>query len=239
MSSDRFNAAPLDEWPLRERNKFKRRRAILDATRVFLRANPLGEMTVEKIAAQAEVSPATVYNLIGAREQLLMALLDSVFDDLFAALADLDRSGSADPVGAARLIVDASVAAFTADSAVYRQVLLAFSHLTASAIPATLDPAQLQVAAMRDAQAAGVVRGEVNPTALGRQIYLSYLGALHQWADGSLDDHGFAVAARHGLVMVLAAASTDDHRAGFLHELVELGAADWQRHPADDGPTRG
>jgi hypothetical protein len=93
------------------------------------------------------------------------------------------------------------------------------------------DPAQLQVAAMRDAQERGVLRADVDPAAVGRQVYLSYNGAMFAWAGTALTDDGFRVAVRHGLVAALAAFSTDRHRKRFLVELVDLGeqlsAAGW------------
>ena len=56
---------------LREKNKAKRRAAILDAAVELLNVHPWHEVPNEQIAARAEVAPATVYNLVGTRERLL------------------------------------------------------------------------------------------------------------------------------------------------------------------------
>ena len=53
---------------LRERNKAKRREAIVDSALALLRQHELHEVSIERVAAGAEVSPATVYNLVGGRE---------------------------------------------------------------------------------------------------------------------------------------------------------------------------
>ncbi len=214
--------------PLRERNKRKRRDAILDAALRLLGQFPNRQVTTEQIAELAEVSPATVYNLVGTREQLLLALVDRVLLDMVATLASRPPT---DPIEMATFVVAESVERFVADGVAFRQVVTSVGDVAASRVTIVFDPAQLQVAAMREAQAQGIVRADLDPAALGRQIYLSYNGALFAWGAGMLSDDGLRVAVRHGLTMVLAAAATDAHRAPFLGELTtlgeQLGAAGW------------
>lgn len=213
---------------LRERNKAKRRDAILDAALELLGHTPARQVSTEQIAALAEVSPATVYNLVGTREQLLLALVDRVLHHMVATLAE---RRPADPVAMAMFVVVESTERFIADGVAFRQVIGSIGDLAASRVTIAFDPAQLQVAAMRDAQSQGLVRADLDPAALGRQIYLSYNGALFAWGGGVLSDDGLRAAVRHGLFMVLAAAATDEHRQRFLDELVvfgeQLGAAGW------------
>lgn len=213
---------------LRERNKAKRRDAILDAALELLGHTPARQVSTEQIAALAEVSPATVYNLVGTREQLLLALVDRVLHHMVATLAE---RRPADPVAMAMFVVVESTERFIADGVAFRQVIGSIGDIAASRVTIAFDPAQLQVAAMRDAQSQGLVRADLDPAALGRQIYLSYNGALFAWGGGVLSDDGLRAAVRHGLFMVLAAAATDEHRQRFLDELVvfgeQLGAAGW------------
>ena len=68
---------------LRERGKQRRTEQILAAARELLRESPDKALTVERIAARAEVSAPTVFNLIGRRERIWAALADK-------GLADLD-----------------------------------------------------------------------------------------------------------------------------------------------------
>ncbi len=198
---------------LRERNKAKRREAIVDSALALLREHPLSEVSIERIAAGAEVAPATVYNLVGSREQLLFACVE----DLIALGAE------ADPIERATLIVDRTAEAFIADRRAYRQIVGAVGDLTRTGSMMAIDPAQLQISAMRDAQARGLLRDDVDPAAVGRQVYLSYNGALLAWAGNGLTDEGFRVAVRHGLMTALAACATDRHRRRFLDELRRLG----------------
>jgi len=207
---------------LRERNKERRRQAILDAALALLRSNDIREVTIEQIATLAEVSSPTVYNLVGTREQLLVALVDRISEDLAERLALADGA-LADPIATARRGVEESVSAFVRESAAYRQIVRALGDLAFSGSRLTFDPAQLHVGAMRRARELGILRPDLDPEALGRQSLLSYSAALVAWAAGDLDDDGFAVAAHHGLVTVVAAASSDAHRERHLAELAALG----------------
>lgn len=203
---------------LRERNKAMRIAAILDAAVELLDDGLLDDVTTEQIAARAGVAPATVYNLVGTRTELLRALVTRVVEDLVAAVARA-TADEEDPVSVAHLIVDRSVAAFTRHSGAYRQIVAAGRSVDQPATPDWVDPSQLQVTALRRAQESGLLRADVETTGLGRQVYIAWIGAMEHWANGQLDDDGFGVAARHGLLTVLAAAAADDHRDHFLGEL--------------------
>jgi AcrR family transcriptional regulator len=204
---------------LRERNKAKRRTAILDAAVELLKDHPWVEVTTERIAARAEVAAATVYNLVGTREQLLVALVERVLDAVAAGITGPDWPLDGDPLTIVRRVVDDSTAAFTAESAAFRRVVAALRLVTGAGGSLDLDPARLQIAGMREAQRAGVLDPRFAPEALGRQVYLSYIGAMLAWADGDLDDDGFAVMTRHGLVAVLAATALPAHRDALVEEL--------------------
>jgi AcrR family transcriptional regulator len=216
---------------LRERNKTKRRDAVVDSTLSLLRHHPLAEVSVERIADGADVSPATVYNLVGTREHVLIACVERV---LLALVDTFALQPNDDPIATAEMIVDRSAAAFIADGAAYRQIIGALGALGGFSPTGKLmafDPAQLQVAAMREARQRGILRRGSDPAAVGRQIYLSYNGALLAWAGRALSDEGLTIAVRHGLYTALAACAADDHRTEFVRLLDRYGrrlvAAGW------------
>lgn len=205
---------------LRDQNKAKRRDAILDAAVALLGRSASEDVTTDEIAARAGVSPATVYNLVGTREDLMHAVVERVLRQLAESLGALDP---ADPIAAAQLVVDQTVKAFVADPTAYRQVV-AFAQ-RASAGRTGLDPSSFQVEAMQRAQAMGIIRDDVDAAGLGRQIFVSYVGAMMLWSAGRLDDTGFLVAAQHGLATALAAAATDAHRDELVRRMRPLGVA--------------
>ncbi len=224
---------------LREQNKAKRRSAICDAALLLLRESTWPEVTTERVAALAEVSPATVYNLFGTREQVLVALVQRVIDGVAVELIERDWPTDGDPLLMVRRVVDDSVAAFVAESAAFRRVIAALGATASSGSPLDVDAAQLQVAGMREAQRAGIIDARFPAESLGRQVFLSYLGALQAWAVGALDDYGFRDTARQGLVFVLAASATPEHRRVLADELAELAAqvarASWRQSSDSSG----
>jgi AcrR family transcriptional regulator len=204
---------------LRDLNKAKRRDAILDATVALFGQRPAEVVTTEEIAALAGVAPATVYNLVGTRDDVVRAVVARILAELADSLAQLDPT---DPIAAAQLIVDQTVDAFVADSAAFRQIVRLAPRASDSGQD-LVDPSEFQVAAMRQAQHLGIIRADVDAGGLGRQIYVSYTGAMNLWSVGRLDDAGFSTAARHGLFTALAAAATRDHREQFVDRMAQLG----------------
>lgn len=204
---------------LRDLNKAKRRDAILDATVALFSERTSDEVTTEEIAALAEVAPATVYNLIGTRDDVVRAVVARILAELADSLAQLDPT---DPIAAALLVVDQTVQAFVADSRAFRQIVRLAPRASAAGADLT-HPSEFQVVAMRRAQRLGIIRSDIDAAALARQIYLSYTGAMTLWSTGRLDDDGFSTAARHGLFTALAAAAVDGERNRFLDQLRVLG----------------
>lgn len=207
---------------LRERNKAKRRDAVLDAALDLFDRTDGTPVTTERIAEVAEVAPATVYNLIGTREQLLLALVDRLITRLVG-----DTAGVApinDPIAAMRSLTSASVAVLTSRPVAYRRVMLELTAAANANLHTRLSPATAMEIEFRRAQAAGLLLGDFDPGALALQAYLCFNGALLRWAAGALTDAAFRAAALHGLAVVLAASATTKARPALVDDLRALGA---------------
>lgn len=175
MPSKIDDASPV-AGGLRERGKRRRSKQILDAARVLLREAPDQELTVERIAARAELSPQTVYNLIGRREHIWGALADDALDALdlprFAAIADPRVRGTA--------IVQAVIDMVCDDAPVFRHLL---AHWAQSALFIDHDP----TAALTDCF---LQVGDPRPRRTGELVGAGLIGILHQWAAELISDDG-------------------------------------------------
>jgi hypothetical protein len=83
---------------LRERNKAKRREGILDAALELFGTAEIQSVNLDQIAARAEVSLPTIYNLVGTREQLLVALIGRVIEGLVETLSEKASEDDTDPI---------------------------------------------------------------------------------------------------------------------------------------------
>ncbi|HYD10470.1 MAG TPA: TetR/AcrR family transcriptional regulator [Acidimicrobiales bacterium] len=207
---------------LRERNKAKRRDAVLDAALALLDDPRSGSLTTEQIAEGAQVSVATVYNLVGTREELLVALLDRVVAELVISIADAPIDD--DPVAVLRHLIDRSVDALTSRPTAYRAIVRQLTASESTGVHTKLSPAAAAGELLRQAQQRNVVLPDLDADALAMQIYLSYNGALLRWSVGALSDTALRAAAHHGLLAVLAAAAAPRARTRLVDELRSVGA---------------
>lgn len=193
---------------LRERNKGRRATQILEATRSLLRERPDQSPSVERIAARAEVAPATVFNLIGTREHIWAGLAD-------ALLVELDRRipkiPDIDPHDRARQIATTTVDIICADADVYRHVL---ANWSSSGRLLRRDPASQLIACLRAAARKGLLRADLDLTALGEMIATTCTGAAHQWAAGLIDDRTLRWRCSAAVDLTFAAASPRWNEAG-------------------------
>jgi AcrR family transcriptional regulator len=204
----------------RESSKAARRNAILDAARSLIRDfGP--QVSADKIAQRAAVSTATVYNLIGPREQLLGMLLSDLFDDLRITVASMNL---ADPflVGDAVVVVSAKM--FVADSRLWLHVLPEIRGAFGAQIRPFLSfqPIDLQIRAMRAAKELGMLSRAADADMTATQIYATYNGALVLWSGGFLSDDAFLKHAKAGYWAILAALASGDHRRRALRELRDI-----------------
>src|SRR5271154_2914528 len=200
-------SVPAPAGGLRERHKQERRERILEAIRELLRERPNETPTVERIAERADVSPATVFNLVGPREQQWAALSDALLRELDARVAG---AADDDPREQALRIVGEAAELFIADAAVFRHLVGSWGHsgtlLHENPIP------QLR-AALRRGQETGMLRAGLHLDALAGHIATAAGGVLRNWAGGQISDAAFRTRVRFAVDVVFAASASDDHAA--------------------------
>lgn len=206
----------------RDQSKAARRTAILDAARSLIREfGP--QVTADKIAQRAGVSTATVYNLIGPREQLLGLLLSDLFEDLRSRLA---LKKLVDPFAFGEAVVVVSADMFIADADLWLHVLPEIrGAFGARVMPfVAFQPINLQREAMGLAKQLGMLNRAADVEMTATQIYAAYNGALFLWAGRFLTDDGFREQAKAGYWAILAALGAGDHRRRAIQMLNDLHA---------------
>ncbi len=189
-------AGPPPQESLRERNKRRRVGRILDAVLALIREEPDRLPTIEQVAARAEVSPMTVFNLVGTRDALWSAAVEHALRDL-----DYGRSVSPDPRRRAEAIVGQAVRVLCADAVVFKGLLATWR----GGALRRHDPTPLLIECFAAARATGTV-GEVDPRTYGEVVATGLLGAINQWTSGLLTDHALRARSRAILDVAFAAA---------------------------------
>jgi AcrR family transcriptional regulator len=204
----------------RERGKERRRRRILDAAAQLVESDGLDSLTMRRLSETAGVSYATVYNLIGSKEDVLVALLRTGLEDLGAQLAAV---ASRDPLDRARALVAGVVNHFVARPALYRSLIQAVHDPAAGTrgVPIRRRTIALYEASIRDAIDQGLLRDDLDPHVLGLHVTLAVNGVIRRWAAGEMNAAGFRAEADYALRVSLLSVATPPTRTKLLAELRE------------------
>ncbi len=205
---------------LRERHKQERCGQIVAAAEQLLRSRGMDGFNMRQLAQDAGLSLATPYNLFGSKAEILLALLNRAVDDMERMVAELP---SDDPIDLAFALVDASVAIYTRDADYYRSVLLTLNRVTEKRGTRFIERCvDIMERAMAAAAERDLFLSQINPQAIARQIFLSYLGCLELWIYSQIDDATLLAQTRHGVTLCLMAAGNDKLRSRLYPALVQL-----------------
>jgi AcrR family transcriptional regulator len=208
----------LVEQGKRELGKERRRRQILDAAARLVEADGLEGLTMRRLSDAAGVSYATVYNLVGVKEDVLVALLQAGFSDLGAELAAVE---SGDPLARARAIVTNIVDHFVARPDLYRAIVQAVHEPAAGArgLPVRRGLIALYEACIRDAIERRQLRDDLDPHVLARHITLAVNGVIRRWAAGETNATELRAEADYALRVSLLGIAMPSTRTQLLAEL--------------------
>lgn len=164
---------------LRERKRLQAMRRIQSLALDLFDAHGYDEVTIERIAEAAEVSPSSVYRYFGTKEQLVIW---DEYDPMALQAIAAELPGRS-PLEALRLVVsELVVRAFEEDAErIHRRLRLAYTH-----------PAIEAASALQAYEMAGLIAGMVahatgkDPDELDVQVFAhaftgGLLGALKHW----------------------------------------------------------
>lgn len=181
---------------------------IVAAAADLWRADGMDSVSLNQIAARAEVAPQTIYNLIGGLDAIGFMVIKLALERMDVALSETSATGVELALCSARTCVRL----YTADARLYRQVLVRVPKALFDGTHLGRDTADTAIRAMIEAKKAGEILGEVDPERLGRTIYVNYLGALYDWACGDSGDVDFLRAAEVAVLAPAAACATASAR---------------------------
>ncbi|MET0151459.1 MAG: TetR/AcrR family transcriptional regulator [Candidatus Binatia bacterium] len=188
---------------LRERQAAERRGRILDAAARLVRQHRGTDFPMVALAAAAEVSPATPYNLFGSKAGVLYALLNRSLDELTSEVLTFSTE---DPID--RVLEAAAVAAdlFARDPGFFRplfQFLLGVRDVVDR--PRFMERSlEYWKHALGAADERGLLPEEVDRDELARELLIHFAGVVELWVHEEVDDAGFRAQIVYGTALLLA-----------------------------------
>lgn len=173
-----------------EQQMAERRERILEAARELIEAQGYEGLTMRDLADAAAVTVPTIYNLIGSKEQVLLAAVE---EQTRLFVAGLERAG-----GDLLEVVEAAVRQMTRRPRYYRSLLLVL------AVSSHASPARRHVGralageigrTVEGLRSAGDLADWIDHGALVERLHAHLDTAALEWARGSLTAPGFRAAA--------------------------------------------
>jgi AcrR family transcriptional regulator len=194
----------------REEGKEERRRRIVDAARALIRETGDTGLSMRAIAARANVSLATPYNLFGSKRGIVTAVLEDArqFAERFATLKDL--SAIERIFMAVRITLDYHVQ----DPAFYRTLWVALldprggdAELWAEVI--TPQSSQFWRGLLEEARADGAIADDIDMDLLQASLNSRFASAILSWVLGGITVEQLTPAACFGYASAICSAASE------------------------------
>jgi AcrR family transcriptional regulator len=194
-------------------------RRILDAARRLVEAGGFDDLSMRDLAAEAEVSVRTIYNVIGEKDRVITALVQESFD---AIDARLDHSEVTDPIERIWEAVGTSIDAYIHN--VPRAVIAAV--ITDLELNAAIAPRwtgrRIVLDAIEGAARAGALRDDVPPVRLLDHAGPTHAHRLHQWAAGIIEEKSLHASVLYAYDLSLLAVARPVARTRLLEHMATL-----------------
>ena len=183
----------------------ERRERILAAAREIIGERGYEALTMRDLAGAARVTVPTVYNLVGGKEEVLIA---AVQEQTERFVAGIEKVEAATPAERVLSVVDACTRELLRLPRYYRSLLqvLFTSEAAAPARAAVGRALAAQLArGVRDLRDAGELAAWADPEPLVDQLGAHLAFASMQWATGGLGREGLRAASVYGVCLALMA----------------------------------
>lgn len=211
------DAAPPGTGGSRVRARSSRR--ILDAARRLVDGGGLDELSMRRLAHEADVSVRTIYNLFGDKKGLVEALVRDSFDAMDVAVGALDADDPIDRIWQAvaisievncRHVPRAVVAAVVTDATLQRDLSTYWPGL------------ELTLDAIRAATRSRALRADLAAETLVEHAGAVFLHLLWRWSQGEIDEPALTAGVLHAFDVSLLAVASPRVRTRLLAHVAEL-----------------
>jgi AcrR family transcriptional regulator len=195
----------------REQGKADRRRRITAAARDLIRETGDTGLSMRAIAARAEVSLSTPYNLFGSKRAIVLAVLEDIddFHERFSRLQDVDA------VERIFQAVSITIGYYADDPAFYKTLwtaLLDSSGKDERTALLTPERKAFWMALVSAAVREGALRPEIDVELMTRALDLTFAAVMLTWVFEATRPEELEPSVGYGYALTLAGAATDAWR---------------------------
>ena len=195
-------------------NKERRKARILSEARNLIAEEGFDALTISELAVRSEVTIPTVHNLLGKKNDIVLAVFRGLVDNIDAVLAEPDLI---DPVLVSEVFIDKIVALYGSDEVFYRAAFLGgerlglFEHEMSDGIFAK----SIRVAERLCQRALdrGYLLGRIDSSLLAQQLFGAQRLPRQDWVSGYIDLATFRQRALIGMLLTFAADATPELHA--------------------------
>ena len=210
---------------VRARNMQIRRTRILNEARGILAQRGFEALNLRELARMADVTVPTIYNLIGKKEEVFLALAAEVVAEIESRIEPTD---TAEPLSLATAVFAESIRLFAEDEDYYRSAFLSVEGLDQVGLHHSgVEQIYGWVGGLMhngiDAcRKAHLLQGKIPANAMSEMMTRTYRMNCRGWAFGHYGIDKFHDQAMSDLYIILAADAVDTFRARLLRNVTEI-----------------
>jgi len=195
----------------RQANKERRREKILAEARSLIAEEGFDALTINQLAKRSGVTIPTVHNLLGKKNDIVLALFQGLVDSIDQVLAEPEL---ADPIAASEAFLDSLLSLYGPDEVFYRAAFLGgerlglFEHeMNDGVFRKSIGVAErLCDRALEH----GYLLGRLESRWLAQQLFGSQRLARQDWVSGYIDLTAYRQQALIGMLITFAADATPE-----------------------------
>ena len=211
---------------VRERGKDRRRRRILDAAKLILAEEGLEGLTTRKLADRADVSVATLYNVLGSKEEIIKAVLLELQQVTHEAINRIEHKSPVERiVGFADALCEVlSIDSGKIDQPLQRALLLIGyqQKFSPEIVKATaIDSMTLLEQSIAEAQEKGLILDTLHGPFIADQIFRTINASIRDYLLNRLTESQLRAVMIYNIWLILASVASRKTRAKYLRMLTE------------------
>lgn len=211
---------------LREKGKARRKQQIVDAVVSILCEEGFNALSTAKIAERAEVSVATLYNLMGSVDSILDEMVEQLSNEFKAAFKPATEYQ--DPITIIEAVSDSAYEFLNQDIEKYQAILKAVFQINISrdhSAPVFLtanNNRTLFVSAIEQLQHSGRMMPGISAQLLSQQMLVTQIFLLQNWSAGVIDLGRYRDTSKFHFLLLLKAWSAPELAAELETRILEI-----------------